>query len=83
MQFQQPRTVWLPAKVTPDQAAFYVDMMKKVQATPEWKDYVERTSQTSVFLTGDEFTQVHDTTTSSASTRSPPSRAGWSPIDVT
>ena len=56
-QFQQPRTVWLPAKVTPDQAAWYVDLMKKVQATPEWKDYVERTSQTNVFLTGDAFTK--------------------------
>jgi tripartite-type tricarboxylate transporter receptor subunit TctC len=54
-QFQQPRTVWLPAKVTTDQAAFYVDLMKKVQATPEWKEYVERTSQTNVFLTGDAF----------------------------
>ena len=54
-QFQQPRTVWLPAKVTPDQVAFYVDLLKKVQATPEWKDYVERTSQTGVFLAGAEF----------------------------
>ena len=45
------------AKVTPDQAAFYVDLMKKVQATPEWKDYVERTSQTNVFLTGEAFTK--------------------------
>src|SRR5262249_206975 len=56
-QFQQPRTMWLPSKVTPDQVAFYVDMMRKVQGTPEWKEYVERTSQTSVFLTGDEFTK--------------------------
>jgi putative tricarboxylic transport membrane protein len=54
-QFQQPRTVWLPGKVTPDQLAFYVDLMKKVQATPEWKEYVERTSQTNTFLTGDAF----------------------------
>ena len=54
-QFQQPRTVWLPGKVTPEQVAFYVDLMKKVQATPEWKEYVERTSQTNVFLTGDAF----------------------------
>jgi putative tricarboxylic transport membrane protein len=61
VQFQQPRTMWLPAKVTPDQVAFYVDMMRKVQGTPEWKDYVERTSQTSVFLTGDEFNKfIHD-----------------------
>jgi len=53
--FSQPRTVWLPGGVTPDQVAFYVDLMKKVQAQPEWKEYVERTSQTSMFLSGDEF----------------------------
>ncbi len=54
-QFQQPRTIWLPLKVTAEQTAFYVDLMKKVQATPEWKDYVEKSSQTGVFLTGDAF----------------------------
>jgi len=53
--FQQPRTVWLPGKVTADQTAFYVDLMKKVQSTPEWKEYIERTSQTDTFLTGDAF----------------------------
>ncbi|MGY4288687.1 tripartite-type tricarboxylate transporter receptor subunit TctC [Bradyrhizobium sp. LM2.7] len=52
-QYEQPRTVWLPGKVTPEQAAFYVDLMKKVQATPEWKDYIEKTSQVDTFLTGD------------------------------
>jgi putative tricarboxylic transport membrane protein len=54
-QYQQPRTVWLPGKVTPDQTAFYVDLMKKVQATPEWKEYIERTSQTDTFLAGADF----------------------------
>src|SRR5919198_5856045 len=54
-QFQQPRTVWLPGKVTPDQVAFYVGLMKKVQATPEWKEYIERTAQTDTFLTAVEF----------------------------
>src|SRR5216684_8747028 len=54
-QFQQPRTVWLPGKVTAEQAAFYVDLMKKVQGTPEWKEYIERTSQTDTFLTGEAF----------------------------
>lgn len=51
-QYQQPRTVWLPGKVTAEQAAFYVDLMRKVQATPEWKEYIERSSQTDTFLTG-------------------------------
>jgi tripartite-type tricarboxylate transporter receptor subunit TctC len=54
-QYQQPRTVWLPGKVTPEQAAFYVDVMKKVEGTPEWAEYIRRTSQTNTFLTGDEF----------------------------
>lgn len=54
-QYEQPRTVWLPGKVSPEQAAFYVDLMKKVQATPEWKDYIEKTSQVDTFLTGAAF----------------------------
>src|ERR1700733_2973990 len=56
-QFEQPRTVWLPGKVSPEQAAFYVDLMKKVQAAPEWKEYVERTSQVDTFLTGEALTK--------------------------
>src|SRR3569833_154538 len=54
-QFQQPRTVWLPGKVTAEQTAFYVELMKKVQAAPEWKDYIQQTSQTGTFLTGEAF----------------------------
>jgi tripartite-type tricarboxylate transporter receptor subunit TctC len=54
-QYEQPRTVWLPGKVTAEQAGFYVELMKKVQATPEWKDYIEKTSQVDTFLTGAEF----------------------------
>jgi tripartite-type tricarboxylate transporter receptor subunit TctC len=56
-QYQQPRTVWLPGKVTAEQTAFYVDLMKRVQGTAEWKDYIERSSQTDTFLTGDAFTK--------------------------
>jgi len=29
--------------------------MKKVRATPDWKDYIEKTSQVDTFLTGAEF----------------------------
>jgi putative tricarboxylic transport membrane protein len=52
-QFQMPRTVWLPSGVPADAVAFYADLLKKVSETPEWKEYVTRTSQTPVFLTGD------------------------------
>jgi putative tricarboxylic transport membrane protein len=54
-QFQMPRTVWLPAGVPDDAVAFYSDLLKKVSETPEWKEYIERTSQTGRFLTGQEF----------------------------
>ena len=54
-EFSQPRTVWLPGGATPEQVAFYVELMKKVQAQPEWKEYIERTSQTGLFLSGDAF----------------------------
>lgn len=52
--YQMPRTVWLAAKVSPDAVAFYTTILKKVSETPEWKTYIERTSQSDRFLTGDE-----------------------------
>ena len=45
-QFQMPRTVWLPGGVPAEAVAFYADLLKKVSETPEWKEYIERTSQT-------------------------------------
>lgn len=51
--YQMPRTVWLPAGVSADAVAFYTSMLNKVRETPEWKAYIERSSQTDSFLTGD------------------------------
>jgi putative tricarboxylic transport membrane protein len=53
-QYQQPRTVWLPGKAPDEAVAFYVDVMRKVRETPEWKEYIQRTSQTDKFLSGPE-----------------------------
>lgn len=53
-QYQQPRTVWLPQAVPADAVAYYVGVLGKVRATPEWKDYIERSAQTDRFLTGAE-----------------------------
>lgn len=49
------RSVHMPLGVKPDQVAFYVDQMKKVVATQEWKDYLERNALKEKFLTGDAF----------------------------
>jgi putative tricarboxylic transport membrane protein len=54
--YQMPRTVWAPAGLPEDALAFYSDLMKKVSETPEWREYVAKTSQTARFLAGAEFT---------------------------
>ena len=51
--YQMPRTLWLPAGVSADAVEFYSAVLKKVRETPEWKAYIERSSQTDTLLTGD------------------------------
>lgn len=58
--YQMPRTVWLPAGVSDEQLAFYVDLMQKVSETPEWQEYVANTSQTGRFLAGEELSAFID-----------------------
>lgn len=50
--YKMPRTVWAAAG-TPDEAvAYYSDVLKKVSETPEWAEYIRKTSQTGDFLSG-------------------------------
>ena len=49
------RGIFMPAGVTPDQLAFYVDLMKKVRETPDWKEYLEKGAFNTTSMTGDEF----------------------------
>lgn len=51
--YQMPRTVWLPAGVSTDAVVFYTALLKKVSETPEWKTYIDRSSQSDRFMTGD------------------------------
>jgi putative tricarboxylic transport membrane protein len=50
------RGIFMPPGVTPDQQAFYVDLMKKVRATPDWKDFMEKGAFNATSLSGPEFT---------------------------
>jgi len=36
------RGIFMPGGVTPDQVAYYVGLLKKVQETPEWKDLMAK-----------------------------------------
>ncbi len=41
--------------VSKDVVAYYVDLLKKVRATPEWKAFMEKGAFNQSFMTGDEF----------------------------
>ena len=56
-QYQMLRAIMMPPGVTPDQVAFYANLMKKVVAAPEWKEYMEKNALKETFLTGKDFTQ--------------------------
>ena len=55
--YQMLRAFFLPPGTTQDQATYYVDVLRKVVATPEWKDYVARNALKETFQTGAEFTK--------------------------
>jgi tripartite-type tricarboxylate transporter receptor subunit TctC len=52
IQYQMLRAFFLPGKVSPEQTAFYEDLMKKVTQTAEYKEYMEKQALKPVFLTG-------------------------------
>jgi putative tricarboxylic transport membrane protein len=49
------RGIFMAPGVTPDQVAFYVDLLKKVRDTPDWKDYMEKGAFNTTSMTGPEF----------------------------
>jgi tripartite-type tricarboxylate transporter receptor subunit TctC len=59
-EFRMPRTVALPPNSPPEAVAFWADVLKKASETPEWKDYLERTSQTGRFMAGAEFKEFSE-----------------------
>jgi tripartite-type tricarboxylate transporter receptor subunit TctC len=53
--YQMLRGIFMPAGVTKEQVAFYIDLFKKVQATPDWKEFMEKGAFDQTSLTGDAF----------------------------
>jgi len=51
------RGIFMPPGVSKDQLAFYVDLLKKVRETPEWKDYLSKGAFNTTTMTGDEFSK--------------------------
>ncbi|MDB5761370.1 MAG: uncharacterized protein JWQ21_365 [Herminiimonas sp.] len=57
VQYQMLRIIMLPGGVSPDVAKFYVDLLQKVAATPEWKTYLEKNALKSSFISGEPLRQ--------------------------
>jgi putative tricarboxylic transport membrane protein len=53
-EFRMPRTVWLPARTTDAQAAFWTEILSRVRGTPEWQAWLESGSQSGLWQTGAE-----------------------------
>ena len=52
VQYTMLRAFFLPGKVTPEQQAFYVDLLKKVSQTAEYKEYMEKQALKPTFISG-------------------------------
>jgi len=51
------RGIFMAPGVTPDQQAFYVGLLNKIRATPEWAEYMEKGAFNPSFMTGAAFTK--------------------------
>ena len=49
------RGIFMAPGVTPDQLNYYVDLMKKVRDTPDWKEYMDKGAFNTTTMTGPEF----------------------------
>ena len=50
------RGIFMPPGVTPEQTQYYVGLMQKVRALPEWKEFMEKGAFRQTFMTGAEYT---------------------------
>jgi putative tricarboxylic transport membrane protein len=49
------RGIFMAGGVTPDQVKYYTDLLEKVRATPDWKDFMEKGAFNQTGLTGKEY----------------------------
>ncbi len=49
------RGIFMPPGVTPDQQAYYVDLLNKVRATPDWKEFMEKGAFNTTALSGTDY----------------------------
>ena len=55
MDYLMLRGIFMPAGVTDEQVAFYVDLMKKVRETDDWKSFMDKGAYNQTALSGEEY----------------------------
>jgi tripartite-type tricarboxylate transporter receptor subunit TctC len=55
VQYLMLRGIFMSPGVSDAQRAYYVELLKKVRATPEWKDFMEKGAFNQTFMSGAEF----------------------------
>ena len=55
MEYLMLRGIFMTPGATPDQVAYYVDLLKKVRETPEWKEFMQNGAFNQSFMIGDEY----------------------------
>ena len=59
--YQMLRGIFMPTGVQPQHVQFYVELFKKVAATPDWKDFMEKGAYNPTFMSGPEFAKWLET----------------------
>ncbi len=55
MEYLMLRGIFMSPKATKDQVEYYVELFKKVRATPEWQDFMKSGAFNTTFLTGADY----------------------------
>lgn len=53
--YQMLRGIFTTKNATPEQVAFYADLLKKVMETPDWKEFMEKGAFNQTTMTGPDF----------------------------
>ena len=54
-QYLMLRAIMMPKGVSQEQVDYYVNLLQRVKATPEWKEFIDRGAYNDKFLSGGEF----------------------------
>ena len=55
IQYLMLRGIFTTPGATKDQVDFYIDLLKKIRATPEWKDLMDNGAFNQSFMVGDDY----------------------------